>query len=132
MAQMYKCQKCGHVFSEDEIPTYKDLCPTDRGTQVIYYSKDCCPYCYSGKYFEVYECPVCGEYESEDEGEPCEQCADDIDYYVANCIGDIIAWYPTIGIDDVGDYIESAIWRLTRKDTKYLKDVIASKTRGKK
>lgn len=129
---MYKCRSCGRVFAEDEIPTTKDLCPTDKGTQVVYVSEDCCPSCGSYKYDEVYKCPICGEWEATTEDEPCERCADEIDYYVANCMASIITWLPNVNKENVVDYIEESMWRLTKNedDIKYLNRVLEDKKNG--
>lgn len=128
---MYKCSKCRELFTEDEMLYTEELCPTDRGMQHLLVDGRC-PHCGSYNYDEVYECPICGEFASIDYDEPCESCMDEILYWTANCMANIMAWMPNINKQKANDLIEEAMWRLLKneEDIKYLDKVIGEKRNG--
>lgn len=69
---MYKCNRCGRMFEEPSVE--KDGHGFDDG---LYEEFECCPYC-GGDFYEVWQCEVCGKWESEDDqyiaDGICEKC----------------------------------------------------------
>lgn len=126
---MYKCGKCGEVFSEEEFPYTEDACPTDRGTQILHIIDECCPHCDSHNIREIYACPVCGEWESDFDGDMCENCKEEVIYWTAEAMVNVMAWLNIKDPLQVIDYIEDAMWDLTHKDEdkEYLAKVIAER-----
>lgn len=62
----YICDKCGHVFDEDEAGVIYETVGEGvmRGP---YPAENCCPECGSTDFYEAQECAECGEWFFEDE-----------------------------------------------------------------
>lgn len=71
---MYKCDECGHEFSNDEAGTYRQYAGECHGTPA-YETFQCCPEC-GGDYAELEQCSICGElFElGETTHEICKEC----------------------------------------------------------
>lgn len=57
---MYCCLECGHIFSDDEVSTWRE----NRGEywgESCYESVSGCPYC-KGDYVRIHKCDACGEW----------------------------------------------------------------------
>jgi len=93
--QMYECNKCGAVFSEDEFPTIDgEVSAVYAGGEKIHGDKkpeviEQCPKCRSEDFTDVYECEYCGEYTpllhaKDGKGGPaiCGECARDFEVMV--------------------------------------------------
>ena len=130
---MYKCLKCREIFTEKEMKYTIDLCPTDRGMQVLE-TELRCPHCDSDDYEEVYLCPICGEWESKDMDEPCENCTDEVIYWTAEALANVMTWLNIKSADKASDFMDEALWDLTHKDDdmKYLHKVLKEKKGAKR
>lgn len=71
---MYKCCNCDINI---ESPKWRTEM-LDDAVLDSEFSWPVCPYC-GEEVTEVFECPQCGEMESENDGEWCERCKDDLD-----------------------------------------------------